>query len=50
MKTAADRQIEAVLREHFRGAQFEAVIVPDEVEIIAAALLRFTDDLHAIWW
>jgi molybdopterin adenylyltransferase len=38
--------IEAVLREHFRMAQFEAVIVPDEVEIIAAALLRFTDDLH----
>ena len=37
--------IEALLREHFRVAQFEAVIVPDEVEIIAAALLRFTDDL-----
>lgn len=37
--------IEAALREHFRAAQFDAVIVPDEAEIIAAALLRFTDDL-----
>ena len=27
------------------AAQFEAAIVPDEAEIIAAALLRFTDDL-----
>ena len=38
-------EIEATLREHFRAAQFEVVIVPDEAEIIAAALLRFTDDL-----
>lgn len=38
-------EIEAALREHFRGAQFDAVIVPDEIEMIAAALLRFTDDL-----
>lgn len=38
-------EIEAALREHFRGAQFDAVIVPDEAEMIAAALLRFTDDL-----
>ena len=37
-------EIETALREHFRTAQFEAVIVPDEVELIAAALLRFTDD------
>ena len=33
------------LGEHFRAAQFEAAIVSDEVEMIAAALLRFTDDL-----
>jgi molybdopterin adenylyltransferase len=38
-------EIEAALGEHFRAAQFEAAIVPDEVEMIAAALLRFTDDL-----
>jgi molybdopterin adenylyltransferase len=38
-------EIEAALRAHFRAAQFDAVIVPDEVEIIVAALLRFTDDL-----
>lgn len=38
-------EIETVLREHFRAARFEAVIVPDGVELIAAALLRFTDDL-----
>jgi molybdopterin adenylyltransferase len=38
-------EIETALREHFPEAQFDAVIVPDEVEIITAALLRFTDDL-----
>lgn len=38
-------EIEAALREHFRAALFDAVIVPDEIEMIAAALLRFTDDL-----
>ena len=38
-------EIETALREVFGVAQFEAVIVPDEVEILAAALLRFTDDL-----
>ena len=38
-------EIETALREVFGVAQFEAVIVPDEVEIIAALLLRFTDDL-----
>ncbi|MBP9900797.1 MAG: molybdopterin adenylyltransferase [Verrucomicrobia bacterium] len=38
-------EIEAALRVHFHEAQFDAVIVPDEVEIVAAALLRFTDDL-----
>lgn len=38
-------EIETALREVFGVAQFEAVIVPDEVEIIAASLLRFTDDL-----
>ena len=37
--------IEVALREHFRAAQFDAAIVPDEVELIMAALLRFTDDL-----
>lgn len=36
--------IELALRAHFRTAQFEAVIVPDEKELIVAALLRFTDD------
>ncbi len=44
----ADRsgpEIEAVLGEHFPGAQFEAEVVPDEREMIAAALLHCTDDL-----
>ena len=38
-------EIERVLGEFFGGATFESVIVPDEVEMIAAALLRFADDL-----
>lgn len=45
----ADRsgpEIEAVLREHFPDAQFIAALVPDEVDVIASALLRFTDELR----
>ena len=38
-------EIESVLQEHFDGAEFESLVVPDETEIIAAALLRFTDDV-----
>jgi molybdopterin adenylyltransferase len=38
-------EIERVLGEFFDGAKFESVIVPDEKEIIAAALLKFVDDL-----
>jgi len=44
----ADRsgpEIEAVLRKHFPGAHFHAEVVPDDREIIAAALLHCTDDL-----
>jgi molybdopterin adenylyltransferase len=37
-------EIERVLAEFFPGAKFESVIVPDEVEIIAAALLKFAED------
>lgn len=38
-------EIENVLREFFSEATFESAIVPDEKEIIAAALLKFSDDL-----
>ena len=38
-------EIERVLAEFFAGAKFESVIVPDEVEMIAAALLKFAEDL-----
>jgi molybdopterin adenylyltransferase len=44
----ADRsgpEIENVLREFFAGATFEIAIVPDEVDLIAAALKTFADDL-----
>ena len=44
----ADRsgpEIEAVLKEHFPDAQFHAEVVPDEREMIAAALLHCADDL-----
>lgn len=43
----ADRsgpEIETVLREQFPGAQFEARIVPDEVEGIANALRHLADN------
>ena len=38
-------EIENVLREFFSGAKFEAVIVPDEVGLISAALKKFADVL-----
>ena len=44
----ADRsgpEIEQALREVFAGAKFEAVIVPDEQELISAALKKFADEL-----
>ena len=38
-------EIETVLREFLGGtATFESAVVPDEVELIAAALRRFADD------
>lgn len=45
----ADRsgpEIENVLREFFADAIFEPVIVPDEVELISAALKKFADELQ----
>jgi molybdopterin adenylyltransferase len=39
-------EIERLLAEFFPDATFESVIVPDEIEIIAAALLKFADDLN----
>ncbi len=44
----ADRsgpEIEQALRDIFAGAKFEAVIVPDELELISAALKKFADEL-----
>jgi molybdopterin adenylyltransferase len=38
-------EIENVLCEFFNGATFEAVIVPDEVGLISAALKKFADVL-----
>jgi len=38
-------EIERVLREQFPGAQCEGTVVPDELELITAAILHFTDDL-----
>jgi molybdopterin adenylyltransferase len=38
-------EIEAVLREFFSGAMFEAMIVPDERDLISAALKKFADEL-----
>ena len=43
----ADRsgpEIENVLREFFAAATFEPVIVPDEVDLISAALKQFADE------
>jgi molybdopterin adenylyltransferase len=37
-------EIENVLREFFAGASFEAAVVPDEVELISAALKNFADE------
>jgi molybdopterin adenylyltransferase len=45
----ADRsgpEIEQALRDVFDGAKFEAVIVPDELELISAALKKFADELR----
>lgn len=39
-------EIEAALREYLPEAQFQGEIVPDERELIALALLHFTDDLN----
>jgi len=36
-------EIEKVLREFFASAQFEAALVPDEVDLISAALRKFAD-------
>jgi molybdopterin adenylyltransferase len=44
----ADRsgpEIENVLREFFTGTTFESKIVPDEVDLIAAALKNFADEV-----
>ena len=44
----ADRsgpEIEQALRDIFAGAKFEAVIVPDELELISSALKKFADEL-----
>ena len=38
-------EIESVLRDYFIGATFEVKIVPDEVDLIAAALRHFADEL-----
>jgi molybdopterin adenylyltransferase len=39
-------EIENVLREFFGGAvKFESVIVPDEIDLISAALKQFADEL-----
>jgi molybdopterin adenylyltransferase len=38
-------EIESVLREHLgAGATFESLVVPDEVELISAALRKFADE------
>jgi molybdopterin adenylyltransferase len=37
-------EIEAVLRDVFAGASFEAVIVPDEPGLISAALVKLADE------
>jgi molybdopterin adenylyltransferase len=45
----ADRsgpEVESVLREFFADASFESKIVPDEVDLISAALKNFADDLN----
>jgi molybdopterin adenylyltransferase len=47
----ADRsgpEIENVLREFFADATFESKIVPDEVDLIAAALKNFVDELNCV--
>ncbi len=37
-------EIEAVLRTVFEGASFHAVVVPDEPDLISAALKKFADE------
>jgi molybdopterin adenylyltransferase len=37
-------EIEAVLRDVFSGATFKSVIVPDETNLISAALKKFADE------
>ena len=39
-------EIENVLREFFAGTSFEPAVVPDEMDLIAAALRHFADDLQ----
>ena len=36
-------EIEKVLGEFFNGANFESAVVPDEVELISSALIKFAD-------
>ena len=38
-------EIEKALGEFFGGAKFESVIVPDEMDLISAALKKFADEL-----
>jgi molybdopterin adenylyltransferase len=38
-------EIEKVLGEFFAGAQFDAAMVPDEVDLISAALKIFADEM-----
>ena len=44
-KDRSGPEIENVLKEFFADATFESKIVPDEVDLIAAALKNFADDL-----
>lgn len=37
-------EVEKVLGEFFTGAQFDAALVPDEVDLISAALKKFADE------
>jgi molybdopterin adenylyltransferase len=37
-------EVEKVLGEFFIGAQFDAALVPDEVDLISAALKKFADE------
>ncbi len=45
----ADRcgpEIEAALRDVFEGATFESAMVPDEIGLISAALVKFADEMR----